>query len=195
MNEVNSEEFMHLQKNIESTIHEGLVKLGYNKGEQISIYYDLESLSHILNRPMDHQNSIEPLKKFQAFSSQQCGTAMVIEAEKGRYKFTLKDTAVECIYNKYKNHIFLKQLICLLANKNVTMDQIVEVFRQQSEEVICEKVENSEFDYVVYYADPSIDEFKYCFTFDGMGIYYHRFMDYHYEKLVHSEHCNFKPIQ
>jgi hypothetical protein len=177
--------FRHLQSNIESMIYESLVKLGSSKGEQMSIYYDIELLLYLLNRDSNEKKDIVSiLKAFQDFAKQNF-LDVCIEMEKGRYKFTLNSDAVGYIYNKHKDNTFLKELIRTLANKDVTIEDILEVFKQQSSEVICEKVENSEFDYVIYFEDQSSDEFKYCFTFDDMGKYYHRFIDYNYQRLVH----------
>ena len=63
------------------------------------------------------------------------------------------------------------------------------IFEKESADYVCEEINDSEFQYVIYFRDANIDEYKYCFTFDIMGSYYHRLIDYDFETIIHHN-CN-----
>ena len=83
---------------------------------------------------------------------------------------------------------FLRQLIDTIRGRNCTLEQIKEIFAAESQDYVCEEIDDSEFQYVVYFKDENIDEYKYCFTFDVMGSYYHRLIDYDFDTIVHASH-------
>lgn len=178
--------FLHLERNLEAMIHEGIVKIGYVKGEKQSIYYDYDLLVYLLNIKQEQGNirmDIMPrLREFQEFVVKDWGE-IGIELENNRYKFNLPAGTIAYIHEKYKNNFFLSDLIGALSEKDCTLENIMTVFYKYSEDVIYEESKNEEFNYVIYFRDDSIDEFKYCFTFGEMGKYYHRLTPFDYEKL------------
>ena len=62
------------------------------------------------------------------------------------------------------------------------MEQIFSLFREQSEEVLIEPIENGEFDYLCRFTD-SEDEYYYCFKQEGYHIIYHRFLPEDYKEI------------
>ena len=86
---------------------------------------------------------------------------------------------------------FLTELIRRIRNRDCSVEEIKSIFEAESPDYICEEIDNSEFQYVIYFKDENIDEYKYCFTFDAMGSYYHRLIEYDFEKLIHSD-CGLK---
>ena len=48
--------FFNLEENINSTIYEGLLKLGYQNNESFSIYYDLDLLNYLLQTALNQMN-------------------------------------------------------------------------------------------------------------------------------------------
>jgi len=77
---------------------------------------------------------------------------------------------------KYK--IIIRMLSCIL------MLLALRLYFEPYNEFICEESKNDEFQYVIYFKDSTIDPFRYCFAFDQMGGYYHRLLDYDYQKVI-----------
>ena len=183
MNDNKLKGFEHLKKNIYDYIYEGMVKLGYNKGKSVSIFYQKGLLAWLLNTD---ENSIDSLiPDFKDYVKKYLGD---IKIEKGseRYKVTVPYEGVLEIAESYKDHTFLKKLVDTLGKKDCTIYDIENVFKSISPDYVKEEVDNSEFQYVFYFKDKSIDEFRYCFSFDMLGKYYHRLLDYDYESVVHD---------
>ena len=183
MNDNKLKGFEHLKKNIYDYIYEGMVKLGYDKGKSVSIFYQKGLLAWLLNTD---ENSIDSLiPDFKDYVKKYLGD---IKIEKGseRYKVTVPYEGVLEIAESYKDHTFLKKLVDTLGKKDCTIYDIENVFKSISPDYVKEEVDNSEFQYVFYFKDKSIDEFRYCFSFDMLGKYYHRLLDYDYESVVHD---------
>lgn len=186
MEDKKTQGFLYLERNLEAMIHEGIVKIGYRRGEKQSIYYDYDLLVYLLNIEPEQGNTrmdIMPiLREFQVFIEKYWGK-INIDMENNRYKFNLPANAIAYIHEKNKDNLFLSDLIGALGEKGCTLDDILKVFHKYSNEVICEESNNSEFNHVIYFEDTNIDEFKYCFTFGEMGRYYHRLTPFDYERL------------
>ena len=71
----------------------------------------------------------------------------------------------------------------VLKESTCSIEQILEVFKKRSPNVICEKAVDEEFDYVIYYENDSFDSFRYCFSLGEMGAFYHRFSEYDYQTV------------
>lgn len=174
--------YKQLEQNVTSTIYEGLLKIGYNNDEHFSIYYDLDLLNHLLNTSfknndtcytylldMQHHLTILP--------------SITISIEKNRFKFSVSKEGVEKIYSHYKKDSYLKELIELVKVHVFTLKDVIEIFDHSGHEYIHENSTNEEFQHVFYLKDNTIDPYRYCFTFDQMGGYYHRLLEYDYSRL------------
>ncbi len=175
--------FQHLKKNIYDYIYEGMVKLGYDKGKSVTIFYEKGLLAWLLNT--DTENIPSLINDFKEYSKEYLGE-IIFEKSQDRYKITVPYEGVLKIAESYKDHTFLKKLVKTLQNRECTIDDIENVFKEISPEYIKEEVDNSEFQYVFHFKDKSIDEFRYCFSFDSLGKYYHRLLDYDYEAVIHD---------
>ena len=180
------EGFANLFKNIETTIYEGLLKLGYSGDESFGIYYDLDLLNHLLQTEYTSKNDMNTyLQSFVNYANNHLND-LSLSLEKGRFKFSVARNGIAYIMQSNKHNSFLKDLITKVNSHNFTLEDILNIFKQYSNDFICEEVNNSEFQYVIYFTDTSLDHFKYCFNFDEMGGYYHRLLDYSYEKSLHE---------
>ena len=176
--------FKELEINIETTIYEGILKLGYNPQEELSIYYDLDLLNYLLRKGYSNNNQcMDYLQEFIAYVNPRLYNVS-ISLEKGRFKFTVPKEGIAYIYNHYQDNNFLKELIQTVKSHNFTLDDILTIFSHYTNKFVCEKIDNSEFQYVIYFKDSNIDKFKYCFSFDEMGGYYHRLLDFSYDKIM-----------
>ena len=172
----------HLKKNIMDTIHEGQVKIGYDKSG-IQIYYNLSSLETLLGVWVPSEKEMDVLMKvFQAKLESSLG-AVEITRQDDRYCFYVPEEGTKYIFDTYKENTFLKDLIATMQNKDCSIDAILKVFKKQSPDVVCQKTPDAEFDYVIFFKDKSIDEFIYCFNFGEMGAYYHRFTEADYASV------------
>lgn len=177
-------DFKELERNIETTIYEGTLKLGYNPDDSFRIYYDLDLLNYLLQK--DFSSNVQCLNYLQEFIGYVRPRLYNIRIvlEKGRFKFTISKEGIAYIYSQNQNNNFLKELIQIVKSHNFTLDDVLTIFSHYSKEYICEEMDNSEFQYVIYFKDSNIDKFKYCFSFDEMGGYYHRLLDYSYNKIM-----------
>ncbi len=172
----------HLKKNIMDTIHEGQVKIGYEKSS-IQIYYNFPSLEALLGVFVPSVREMDVLMKvFQEQIESSLGPVQITREEE-RYCFKIPEKGTQYVFDTYGENTFLKELIAVLQDKACTIDSILSVFRKQSPDVICQKTQDAEFDYVIYYKDKSIDEFTYCFNIGEMGAYYHRFIEADYASV------------
>lgn len=176
--------FKELEINIETTIYEGILKLGYHPKESLNIYYDLDLLNYLLQKNFATSSlCLDYLQKFIAYVNPRLYEISILQ-EKGRFKFTVPKEGIAYIYNQYQNNKFLNELINTVKTHNFTLEDILAIFSHYTDEFVCEKMDNSEFQYVIYFKDSHIDKFKYCFSFDEMGGYYHRLLDYSFNKIM-----------
>lgn len=164
------------------TIHEGQVKIGYEESS-IQIYYTLFSLETLLGIWVPSAKEMDVLMKvFQTKITSTLGP-VTITRDNDRFCFFVPKEGTKYIYESYEDNTFLKDLIAVLQIPNCTIENILSVFREQSPDVICQKMTDAEFDYVISYRDKSIDEFMYCFSIGEMGAYYHRFTEADFETV------------
>ncbi len=164
------------------TIHEGQVKIGYEKSS-IQIYYNLASLEALLGVYIPSAKEMDVLMK--VFEKQVLSTLgpVAITRQEDRYCFFVPEEGTKYIFDTYGDNTFLKDLIDTTQKKDCTIEDILTVFKKQSPDVVCQKTPDAEFDYVLYYKDKSIDEFIYCFNIGEMGAYYHRFTEADYASV------------
>lgn len=175
--------FTNLTINLEATLHESMVKVGYIKGQAVSIYYLRELLFHLLELNLDQEEEAhQRLINYGEFMKKDWGL-IIFSEENGRYKITVSAEGMEYIHEKFKDNHFLDELIDTLRKKDITIDTILNVFYRYSNEVSCIKSNHEDFEYSIQFKDKTIDPFIYCFTFDEMGQYYHRFTEFDFQKL------------
>lgn len=178
--------FDRLKDSIESTIYEGGLKLGSLNGT-VSIYYDLDLINHLLSASFENKETcLSTLQKL-FLDSGIPTSALIVTLENGRFKFTVEEEGIKRIVEVYKNHHFLSDLIEITKNRNFNVEQIKSLFEKYSNQYLCKKIDHPEFQYVFSFSDKTIDQYNYCFTFDEMGGYYHRLLDYDFNQLL-EEH-------
>jgi hypothetical protein len=184
---MNSKFFM-LEQNITTTIYEGLLKIGYGNNENFSIFYDLDLLNYLLKSNFTTNEACYLyLNDFYKVVEPRLGN-ITISLEKKRFRFTVTKKGIENIYKLYEKDDYLKRLIELVKTHNFTLEDVLGIFKESSYEFICEESKNQEFQYVIYLKNSKIDPFRYCFAFDQMGGYYHRLLDYDYQKVISELH-------
>ncbi|WP_167956940.1 DUF3877 family protein [Anaerosporobacter faecicola] len=183
MNELTQNAYRRLEKNVIDTVHEWQVKLGYAE-EMIHIYYNRDSLEQLVGL------SLPTVEEAKAFLIQ---WREAIEGRFGQVKLSNKGErfcvgipaqGTRYVHECKKDNTFLLELMEVIKKPACTIDDVMVVFKKQKPEVICEKANGDEFDYVIYYPDYEEDPYRYCFSFGQMGAFYHRFTPYDYQTIL-----------
>lgn len=166
-----------LEKNIIDQIKEAQLKLGFVR-ETMRLYYPVESVLGILEQSGSNCDLLcqELVKEFPDFSFK-------IRAE--RVEVCVPPAYVEYVHQKVETPVFLASLIDQFQrHHHLDIEQIREIFSGFGT-YICEKMpKGTDFDYVLYFRDSSIDEYYYCIRMEMGHTIYHRFLKSDYEQLL-----------
>lgn len=177
-----------LTNHVISTVYEGLLKLGTTGNESYSIYYDLDLLNYLLGTDYTEKDRcFHDLTDAYSVRIRDTHTAIQISMEKGRFRFTVPASSIPMILSQEEQNSFLRDLIELVKSHHFTIEDVKEVFARTSDDYTCVETNHPEFQYVLYFNHEEINQYKYCFTFDGCGGYYHRLLDYDYQNLASEE--------
>lgn len=171
--------FEALLDNLTEMIKEAQLKLGYAK-EPVRLYYPLDSLNHLLDSEFHADDMLLALERFSEFSHDTLGGISVSEKH-GRFCILIPEFGAEYVHQHTSDTEFLKALIDKIRDHGLNLNDILEIFRQYSDRVICMKIAEDEFDYLIYFEDGIPDSFRYCIKFEGAYATYHRFTPKDYE--------------
>ena len=80
---------------------------------------------------------------------------------------------------------FLKAVIDLFSNPHdKSVEDVKQVFGRFGAYVCEQMPEGTDFDQVLYFQDPSVDEYYYCVKQEMGHLIYHRFLKEDYQKLL-----------
>lgn len=165
--------FQKLEKNIIDIIQEEQIKLGYRR-ESIRLYYPLLSLNRLLETDCGPDQMCEVLGAFSRHTEMRLGR-IEFSHQKDRFCLTIPPQGSEYVHQNAGDNDFIRDFITTISQHGVTIDQMLQLFYKYSDNVHVEKLENEDFDYLVYFEDGIPDDFKYCLTDEGCHIIYHRF--------------------
>ncbi|BCN30295.1 DUF3877 family protein [Anaeromicropila herbilytica] len=183
--------FENFSSNLEATIYEGIVKLGYLKGEPTNIFYTKDLFEHLLELgDLNKDEFVNTLKELIDYMESKYGR-IKIGVEKERYKVTVPSCGVDYIQKNNQGNMFLKDLIEEMKKSDSNLEGIHSIFLKYSnminDEVILEEANNDEFDYIMYFKYKKVDPFIYCFTINEISRYYHRLTEYDYNQLINHD--------
>ncbi|MGN0328036.1 MAG: DUF3877 family protein [Lachnospira sp.] len=165
--------FDRLEESLIDLIKEEEAKLGYRK-EVIRLYYPLSTLNHFFQCSKDSDSMYKMLEGFSDYTANRLGNVTV--TYKGdRFCFKLPQEGVEYIHNNTSPNEFIRELVNIVGKHGCTMDEIKELFESHGE-IICDSVDNDEFDILIRFVDSTKDKYFYCFKDEGCHIIYHRFL-------------------
>jgi hypothetical protein len=171
-----------LEKVICDTIKEEQIKLGYEK-ETIRLYYPMRSLAHILEEDItDTDKLTEALATFADKVEARLGR-LQISHNGDRFCILIPPVGAAFVHDVYDDNPFLKAFIDTVRKQDCTLEQLLEVFHSFSDQVVCERIESDEFDYIIYFNDGQMDEYRYCIKFDYSHTSYHRFSKRDFEAM------------
>lgn len=164
--------YLRLEKNLTDNIKEAQLKLGYDN-RPMGFNYMSTSLSHLL----DIECTEEVLADFAEYVKTRLGK-LDFRAIRNGWCITVSAYGTAYV-NNLTGYDFLSELINSVRKHGTSMEQVLDIFRKYSENIIIKEIRNDEFDLLVY----GVDEYYYCLTNEGCHITYHRFIREDYEDL------------
>lgn len=175
---INMMNFQRLEKNLIDVIAEQQIKLGYRR-ERVELYYPRNSLENLLGIAGHNEDIYEAVNEFALSAMPRLGRlgisnkaerfCIVIPPEGSAYVHGLMEAGDIGGIN------FLKDFLSVISRHNVTINDVVSVFVKYSSSVHVEKLEDEDFQYLIYFSDGVPDEYRYCINFEGCHAIYHRF--------------------
>lgn len=169
-----------LEQVITDLIQEQQIKLGYEK-ETIRLYFPLESLRRIIG--VSVEDDFEKALKEQLHSMEPRFGKIRYSLKEKRYAFSIPPQGSEYVHRMEKKNDFLIEMIELFKQQDVSLQQVSALFFRYDPNFQCKKSDEKEFDYILYFSVPSIDENFYCIKFDEGHSSYHRFSPYDFKEL------------
>lgn len=173
--------FRALENNILDVIKEEQIKIGY-KSETIRLYYPMESICNLLGVPYPITELHSILDQFCDFIKDRLGNVEYYNKDT-RFCFVIPPSGVNYVHEKVGENYFLIDFIGQISDNICTLDDILKIFHNYSDNVICEKMDNGEFDYLIYFKDGKPDAYRYCLKFENCHVIYHRFTKADYENF------------
>ncbi len=177
--------YKRLERNITDNIKEAQIKLGFEK-RPVSFNYMLNSLNSLIGEKLDSEGMKKALEDFAENVRERLGEVTFRPIKNG---FCITVSADGTAYvNSLDGFEFITEFVNTVRNHCVSFEDIMSVFRKYSDNVVAERKENGEFDWLVYFADGNPDEYLYCIALeeeiDGhIHITYHRFIKEDYEEF------------
>lgn len=163
-----------LKSNIIDFIKEEQLKLGYRR-EVVRLYYPLSSLCHFFGQDCGAAEMEALLMKFCDSVKDELGKITVNRVGE-RFCLAVSEEGAEYVHGIDSGYEFLAQLIDTVRCHGCTMEDVLALFDRYSDKVHSEKLDNGEFDWLVYFEDGTPDGYYYCFTSDEFHTTYHRFL-------------------
>ena len=171
-----------LKNNLIDIVKEEQAKLGYRK-EAVRLYYPESSIKHLLkNEPEIEYLEHEPdyfvkvlMERLSECTKNNLGK-VIITCKNRRFCFIIPEEGTEYVYKNSHENEFIKKLVNIISGKECNIDKIIALFKEKSENVHVEKINNEDFDYLIYFTDIEDDKYYYCFKNETFHMIYHRFL-------------------
>lgn len=179
MSEIN---YAALKKNVTDVIKESQIKIGYTPNP-VSLNYPVDSLNNLLGTDYNAEEMGSALENFNMYVKDDLGEIQ-FSLHEGKYCLTIPAKGVSYVHENVQDSGFLTDLISLLTTcRNISIGDVLKVFHKYSDHVSCTKVENDEFNYLVYFEDGEPDDYRYCIDIDLGHVTYHRVTPKDYDDL------------
>ncbi len=175
-------DFSKLENNLTDVIIEEQLKLGYRK-EVLRLYYPLLSLNRLLGTGCDVPQMSGILEDFCQYAKERLGSIRVTERQ-GRFCFWIPEQGAEYVHEHMEGSGLLKSLIEAVSKHGTTIEDVLQIFYRCSSAVHMEKIQNGEFDYLIYFENGEPDDYRYCIKEEGCHISYHRFTPDDYKDFL-----------
>ena len=170
-----------LLQSIVDALEEGQLKLGYRR-EAVRLYYPLSSLNALLGASYGGEEMERALARFAAAHRDALGELGV--SRKGdRFCIAVPPEGAAYVHAHTDENGFLAELIRTVSRHGATLDDVLAVFRRQSDRVLVTPMRNGEFDYLVRFEDGVPNAYYYCIALEPEHVSYHRFTREDYESF------------
>lgn len=173
--------FSRLKKNIIDLVKEQQLKLGYRK-EVVRLYYPAKTIKNLLGVECTIYEINKYLYDFIQTEEPVLGK-IEYTCKNDRFCIRLPEKTSEYVHDNIREDEFIVKFINLIGKHECTIEEIISLFNSYSDDVHFEKMENKDFDYVIYFKDRKLDEYIYCLNQEGEHLIYHRFLPEDYEEL------------
>ena len=174
-------DFSELYENLKDIIKECQTKIGYTDNE-LNFYYPVKSLNRFLDSDLTADELKEVLPEFSKYAEDTLGT-LKFRLEGERFRFIIPREGSAYVHENVPDSPFLKEFIKETIRPGCDIDSVTAIFRKYSDKVICKKIENNEFEYLVYFEDGQPDSYRYCLEFEFGRAVYHRFTVKEYDSF------------
>lgn len=172
-------QYYKLEQNIVDILEEQQLKLGY-MSEVVRLYYPLGSLNRFMETDCSIEEMEVQLESFAVSVEERLGR-LRISHEKERFCLVIPPEGSDYVHENMRPDSFMADLVRTVGRHGCTLDEVFGQFYRHSEHVHVEKMENGEFDYLVYFEDGVPDCYRYCITVEGGHVIYHRYTTEDYE--------------
>lgn len=173
--------YKKLEQNIIDAIEEQQLKLGYLK-ETVRLYYPLSSLNRFLGTDCGAEEMKQRLQAFVKETGERLGEVEI--TNKGeRFCIAVPPDGAEYIHNHMDAEGFLADLVETVRRHGAALEEVLDQFYRHSDQVHVEKMDNGEFDYLVYFENGEPDSYRYCISVEAEHVIYHRYTIEDYEEF------------
>ncbi|MCH5194066.1 MAG: DUF3877 family protein [Oscillospiraceae bacterium] len=170
---MSGENFTALKKNVIDVIKESQIKIGYTHNA-VNLNYPLDSLNSLLGTNYNESEMCSALDAFAQYARDDLGEIRY-SLDKDKYCLTVPAEGAEYVRENVRDSGFLTDFIALLTTRrNISIDDVLQVFHKYSDHVSCTEVGDDEFNYLIYFEDGYPDDYRYCVDIDLGHVTYHR---------------------
>lgn len=177
--------FEDLERNICDVVFEDQIKLGY-RSEVIRLYYPLASLNRLMGKECTRQQMAGVLEEFSHIAAGRLG-AVEVTNRGDQFCLRIPPEGADYVHSTRDENDFLVKFIEAISSHNCGIEDIINIFRQYSDRIFVGKMENEEFDYLLYFEDGKPNDYRYCVALEGCHATYHRFTPGDYEEFGFGE--------
>lgn len=167
-----------LLEDLSATVQEMLMKLDV-PAMTLSLNYPLSTLNRLLGTELAQADMLSALADVFEQQQAQYGLLTAHDAEEGLLRLTVPREGAAHMLSCGAGADFLRDLIAAVKG-HASMEDVIAVFRKHGK-AHAERIDNPEFDWLVYFEDGLPDEYRYCLSQHGAHVSYHRFAKEDYE--------------
>lgn len=166
-------------RNVIEVMEEQQAKLGFD-GNAVYLFYPLYSAARLLGVYPEDAAILDALEGFCARVQDKLGK-VEYELREGRITLKIPPEGGAYVAGQLDEGKFIVQLIKKVAGHHASAQDVISLFYAYSDQVHVQRMENGEFDYLVYFTQGEPDAFYYCLKEEMGHVSYHRFLKADYE--------------
>lgn len=172
-----------LEKNLADQMKEAQLKLGYEE-ETMRLYYPVASLNLLLGTDCEKAGEMkETLEKLFAEPESRIGK-LEFAVRADRIEVSVPPEGARYVHEHMGDVAFLQEIVSLFSDSHgKSVEDVKQVFGKFGAYVCEQMPEGSDFDQVLYFEDPSVDEYYYCVKEEMGHLIYHRFLKEDYRMM------------